>query len=198
MNHRDLDHGQEVQSELFETSTNPSAFFEPADALLNDAATSVGFSIEFLWSSTAVDSRVVSPRDHAGDMVGSKPFADSGEIVAFVSRQTFRSLADSARRLRDGNLVHQGLDPCRVMDLTGGHLRGEGKALTVNHQVEFCAESSPGAAKTVVSRLLRIEDETFFEAPAAARAARTLDPSIEKRSHSILPSRSKRICRASR
>ena len=78
------------------------------------------------------------------------------------------------------------------------HFHRQRQALSVSNQVELAAEATSPAARSVVFRLVGGIGRDFFEAPTAAREARTLEPSIHQRSQSILPSRSKRICSAPR
>ena len=67
------------------------------------------------------------------------------------------------------------------MRLPGGDDRREGNGVTVNDQVELASPPASAATQRVVSGL----SFAFFEAPAAAREARTLLPSTHHRSQSM-------------
>ena len=145
-----------------------------------------------------VRSLIVPLSNDGADAVVPEPLTNAGVAISLVSCQAIGPSPRGTQRLRDRNEIHHGLDPLGVVDLSPSYLGGDGKALTVSNQVEFAAESTSRAAQCVVFGLFGVPPETFFEAPAAARDARTIEPSMQKRSHSIFPSRSRRICRASR
>lgn len=198
MNHCEFDHGQEVDGKLLESCSDPSSFFEPTDALLDDAPASIGGLVEQERSTLMVGSLVVPLRDHGTDAVLPEPLANARVAVSFVPGQTVGPRPGPSEGLGDGNALHHRLDPRGIVDLTGGDFRREGKALTVSDQVDFAAESAPRAAQSVVSGFLAMLPETFFGAPAAAREARMCVPSIHHKSQSMWPSRSSRIWRASK
>lgn len=141
---------------------------------------------------------VVALRDHGLDTVVAQPLADPGIAVPLVADEALRSHSRTTQGLGDGDLIHHRFDASGIVDLTRGHFDGDRKALAVSNHVEFAAESASRAAQSVVFRFVAMDAETFFAAPAADREARTLLPSIQNRSQSIRPSRSSRICSASK
>lgn len=136
--------------------------------------------------------------DQRLDAVLPKPIPHAVVAVALIARQLLWPFAWSSQRLRDGNLIHHRLNARRFVRLPGGHFDRQRQASTVSHQVELAAESASRAAQSVVFRLFRVAPAAFLEAPAAARLARTDEPSMHHRSQSIVPSASSRMCRASR
>ena len=143
-------------------------------------------------------SLVGSSWDYRFDPVRSQPAADSRVAVALVPRQALGTLARSADRSGNRDAVHHCFDLRRFVPSAGRDFDRQGKASAVSNQVERAAPSALRAAQSVVLGLLRVLGETFFEAPPAARAARTDEPSMHHRSQSIRPSRSRWICRAER
>lgn len=141
---------------------------------------------------------VILVGNHGPDAVSPEPVVHTVATVALVTGQQLRTLARTTQALRDGNLVHHRLDAHRIMHLTGSDFDSQGYASAVSNQVELAAESASRAAQSVIFRLVRVSAAAFLEAPAAARVARTDEPSIHQRSQSISPSASSRMCRASR
>jgi hypothetical protein len=137
-------------------------------------------------------------RDQRLDAVLSKPVPHAVVAVALVARQSLRPLAWPSQRLRDRDLVHHRLNARRLVRPAGGHFNRQRQASTVSNQVEIAAESASRAAQSVVFRLFPMATAAFLEAPAAARLARTDEPSMHHRSQSIVPSASSRMCRADR
>jgi len=125
----------------------------------------------------------------------TQPVSNALKAIAFVSGYPRGSGTRATQRLRNPNGIQRFFEELRVVDLPRSDVNAQGKASAVRNQVQFTAESTARAAKSVVCGLVR---SPFFPAPAAAREARTAEPSMHQRSQSILPSLSNRICRASK
>jgi hypothetical protein len=83
------------------------------------------------------------------------------------------------------------------VDLPGGDFDGKGSARTVSDHVEFAAKPASRATQCVVGGLVGVPLETFLSAPAAARAARTDEPSTHHSSQSMYPWLSSFTCNVS-
>ena len=129
-------------------------------------------------------------RDDGVNAMASQPATNPGIAVSLVTGQPMGTTATP-----DAHGVHQVFELGTLVALSGGDFGGQGQASAVSNQVHFAAESASRAAQTVVGGL---SGPPFLPAPAAARDARTEEPSTHQRSQSILPSWSSRSCNRSR
>src|SRR5208283_234828 len=186
---RELHEGNEVESQLLITCSQPAGLLQPAHGAFDPAPLPIGLLIKLLagrWSLIAL------ARNHRLNPATLKMVTDFVVTVAFVAGQLDRP----AEATRPTHLVHQAYELRRFVRLSRREGDAKGKALSVSDQVEFAAPSAAAATQCVIVRLgIR---PLFFRAPAAAREARTLEPSTSHRSQSILPCLSSRICRALR
>ncbi len=188
MNHRD-----EVHGEFLEAGAQAAAFLEPTDALLDGAAAPVELLVEAV--APVVGMLVATPRDHDTDRVLMEPGADAPIAVTFVSGDRRGPCTRRSNGLADANPAHDFFELRAFVDLSGRDVDGEGKSVTFSNQVEVAAESAARVAQSVVFGFF---GAPFFPPPAAAREARTVDPSTHHRSPSMRPSASSRYCNASR
>lgn len=164
MDHCELHHREEVNGEFLKPRADPTAFLQPADRLLDDAAAPVGLLVED--GTAVVPQLLVFPsRDQRLDAVLPKPVPHTVVAVAFVARQSLWPLAWPSNRLRDSDLIHHRLDARRFVRLTGSHFDRQRQAPTVSNQVELAAESASRAAQRVVFRLFRMATAAFLEPP---------------------------------
>ncbi len=191
-----MKHSMEVNGQFLEACTNASRFLHPSDALFDDGALPIGRSVE-LDPTVVARSFVALVRDDRLDAAGSKPVPHARNAVPLVDSQFFRACSWTPDPLRDGDAVHHRLDLRRFVNLPGSDLDGQRSSAAVSNQVELRSKPASAAAQSVVRRFVGMPVETFFPAPAAAREARTLAPSMHQRSQSIRPRSSSVICRAS-
>jgi hypothetical protein len=182
-----MNHRQEIDGQLLEPGRDAAALFEPAIALLDRAALTVGLAIEPY--SAIVRVLVDAPRDDGPDRVASQPPANPLGAVALVSGHRCGTLTTT-----DAHSIHDRFELRAVVDLPRRDVGGEGNSVTFSNQVDFAPESAARAAQSVVVGLARAP---LFPAPAAAFEARTELPSTHHRSQSMWPSASSRICSAS-
>src|SRR3990172_7198222 len=185
----------EVDGQFFEACADASRLLHPSDARFDHGASPIRPSIE-AHPTVIAGCFVLFVGDHRFDAAGSKPITDTRNAVAFIGGQFLGALARRSQALGDGNAVHHRLDLRRFMDLPGRNLNGQRSAATVSNQVEFRTKPASAAAQCVVCRFIGMPVETFLSAPPAARAARTLAPSMHQRSQSIRPRSSSLICMA--
>src|SRR5690348_14077046 len=191
----------EVNRQLLETRADAAELLEPADALLGHAAAAVGDAVE---PDRRVMPRrlVVLVRDHRLDPLTQQPLAHALNAVGLVAGDllglvpTPAAFAAPADQRRD-RLADDRLGPRRFVDLPGGDFDGEGSARTVSNHVELRSKPASAAAQCVVGGLVGVPPETFLSAPAAARAARTDEPSTHHSSQSMYPLLSSLTCNAS-
>jgi hypothetical protein len=201
VDHGQLKHAMEVHGQFLESRTDAPQLLEPTDALLSHAASAIGPLIK-------PDRRIVPGVlvllvwDHRLDLLLGQPVADPLYAIPFVSGQLpgFMSasagLPPSSDQQRD-RLPDDRLGPRRLVDLARGDFDGKGSALTVSDHVEFRSKSAFAAAQCVVGGFVGVPLETFLSAPAAARAARTDEPSTHHSSQSMYPLLSSFTCKAS-
>src|SRR5260221_5690020 len=182
-----MNHRQEVDGQLFESRRDPAAFFEPAMALLDGAASPVGFAIEA--DPSIVRVLVAASGDDRSDRVPAQPLANARRAVTLVPGHRVGALTAS-----DPNPVHDRFELRAVVDLSRRDVGREGDSVTFSNQVDLAPESAARAAQSVVFGLC---GAPLFPAPAAAFEARTELPSTHHRSQSMWPSASRRICSAS-
>ena len=137
-------------------------------------------------------------RDDRINTVSPQPATDVRIAVSFVPGQCRRARPGTTRHLPDTHRVHHRLEAARFVHLPCADLDRQRDGATVSNQVQLAPVSAARAAQRVVFRLIGVSPRVFFDAPAAARAARTELPSTHHRSQSIRPSVSSRIWRASR
>src|SRR6476660_3725180 len=191
----------EVHGQLLEPGADAAELLEPADALLGDRSAAVGHAVE-------PDRRVVPGvlvvlvRDHRLDLLTAQPVAHALHAVALVAGQSpglvpaLASPASAADQGRD-RLPDDRLGPRRFVDLPGGDFDGKRSSRTVSDHVELRSKPAAAAAQRVVGGLVGVAPETFLSAPAAARAARTDEPSTHHSSQSMYPLLSSLTCNAS-
>ena len=129
-------------------------------------------------------------RDDGCNTMASQPATNLGIAVSLVTSQPMGTTATPY-----AYSVYQVFELGALVALSGGDFGGQGQASAVSNQVHFAAESASRAAQTVVCGL---SGPPLLPAPAAARDARTEEPSTHQRSQSILPSWSSRTCNRSR
>ena len=186
-----------VNGQFLKTSADSSSFFKPSDALLDHASATVCGSIE-LDASIVPSPLILFVRNHRADAARFEPRSDTLGSVCFVSRQTVRAATRPASKLRNAGGVEQRLDTRGFMLLAWRQLRDQRSAFAVSNQMKLGSETASAAPQRMVGRFALVSAGTFLLAPAAARAARICVPSTHHKSQSILPSRSSRICSASR
>jgi len=188
-----MNHGDEVHRQLLEARAQAAALLEPADALLDGATPTIELGVEAVPAVVGV--LVATSRDDDADRMAVKPGADAWVAVALVARHAVRTRPRRSEGLEDANPIHDLFELGALVDLPGRDVDREGESVTVSHQVELAAESAARATQCVVAGLF---GAPFFPAPAAAREARTVEPSTHQRSQSMWPSASSRICKAAR
>ena len=201
MYYSQLKHTKIIDGELFVSGADAAEVFEPANTLLDDAATTVGLTIEF-HIRVVPGLFVVFVRDHRFDVRGLEPVADALHAVAFVGSDLARfvpplSLLPPASDQAGDRLADDRLGSRRFVRFTGGDFDGERGSFAVGDQVEFRSKAASAAAQRVVRRFVGVPLATVFSAPAAARVARTLAPSTHHNSQSIRPRVSSLSCNAS-
>jgi hypothetical protein len=196
--HRKLKHPMEVNRQLFESRTDTAVLLQPPDTLLHHAPATVGFPVKF-HPPIPSGRFVVLVRDDGFDPTFFQPVTDVSGAVALI-RGKFLRLATSfpapTDQARHG-LSDDRFEPPRFTDLSGGHFDAQRSAVAVSNQMELGSKPASAAAQRVVRRLIGVAVETFFSAPAAARAARTLAPSTHQSSQSISPCSSSLTCNVS-
>ena len=80
--------------------------------------------------------------------------------------------------------VHEPFEVLRLVCLSGCHERPERDATAVGYKMKLRAKASAGSSQGVVDWLVL---SFFFEAPAAERCARMLEPSTSNTLQSIRP-----------
>jgi len=190
-----------INSQLFIASTDAAKVFEPPDALLDDASTTIRLAVE-LDLRIIPGFFVVLMRDHRLDAFRLQPIADSLHAVAFVGSDftgfvpAFSFLASASDQAGD-RLADDRLGTRRFVRFSSGDFDGKRSSLAVSNKMELRSKPAPAAAQRVVGRFVGVSLEAFFSAPAAARVARTLAPSTHQSSQSIRPLESSLICNAS-
>ena len=184
MDHRQLHCCEVVECQLVEARRHRSALLQPADALLDHRPTLVRLPVKL--DPAIVGPLVLATRDDGLDPVPPQPKADALIAVALVTGQLHRPATRPPALLRDADQVQDALALGGLVTLPAGDLGGQRQAVAVADQVDFRAETAAGAAESVVGRLTG-RQIFFFAAPAAARLARTLVPSMQNRSESISP-----------
>jgi hypothetical protein len=138
---------------------------------------------------------VAAGGDDRLDPAAAEPGPDPRVAVPLVAGDRVRAFASAPAAHLDG--VHQRLEAQRLVALPRGGQRAQGHAAAVGHKMKLRAKASAGSSQGVV---VRLAGPVFFEAPAAERWARMLDPSTSKTLQSIRPcsSRKERLGRARR
>lgn len=131
MDHCELHNREEGDGELVEPRTNPTAFFQPADRLLEDAATPVGLLVED-GSAVMPELLVFRARDQQLDAALPKLVPRTVVAVDCVTSQSLCLLMWPPCRLRDSDLIHHRLDVSRFRRLAGGRFDLPRQASTVS------------------------------------------------------------------
>src|SRR5207244_12131696 len=161
-----------MNGQFLEARADAAALLQPADALLDHGTLAIGPLVK-LHRRIPPRCLVVLVRDHQTDALLLEPVADAPCAIAFVPRQLPRLFAASVLS-RGDERGHQRLKARRFVHLPGTELEGQRSSLAVRNQMEFGSKPASAAAQSVVGRLVGMTLETFLSAPAAARAARTL------------------------
>lgn len=169
MDDRELNHGVEVERQFLEACGDAPALFQPAHALFDHRATSIGCVIES-HSAVVVRPFVGAMRNHRPHAAPAQPRAETGLAVGLISGQGFGSSARRSQRLRNGDAVEQRLDARGFVALTSGDLGDQRRASAVSNHMDFGAKPASAAAQRVIGLLAGVA--VFFRAPAAARVAR--------------------------
>src|SRR5262249_50756454 len=135
--------------------------------------------------------------NHSSDAAGTQPVAHRRPAVGLVTGQYPWAFSWPAQRLRNGDVIHHRIDTCRFVDLARGDFDRQRSGLAISDQVELRSKPASAAAQRVVGGFVLVPAEAFLSAPPAARAARTLAPSMHHKCQSINPLRSSLICSAS-
>src|SRR5215210_7886000 len=143
LEHRQLDHGEEVDGELFEARGEAAMLLEPAHDAFDDVALPVRAAVE-LWTRALIRPR----RNHRANAALSQVAAHRGKAVALVARQGARPRAP----VPEPHAAQRGLDLPRLVRLPGGERRGQRDAAAVDHQVELGAEAATRAAERMIRR----------------------------------------------
>lgn len=186
-----------VNRQLLKSSADAPSFFKPSDALFDHASATVSSSIE-LDASIVPSTLILFLRNDRANAVRFEPRPHSLGSVRFVPRQTSRPATGPASTLWNPSGVEQRFDTRGFMLLAWRQLRDQRSAFAVSYQMKLGSETASAAPQRMVGRFALVSADTFLRAPAAARAARICVPSTHHKSQSILPSRSSRICSASR
>lgn len=173
-----------MRCELLIPGRDTSAPLEPADAALDHIAASV---LPLVQSFAGL---VRSCRDHSLDASSTQPAPDSRIAVRTVAGDGIGSSTP-----RDSDRVHQRFEGLRFVRLSGRDERTERNAATVRHKMKLRAKASARSPQGVVCGLIW---PLSFEAPAADRCARTLDPSTSKTLQSMRPCSSSVACNRGR
>lgn len=185
-----------MDGELFETCADAAAFLEPADALLDDAASTISSLIE-ANSPVVLCFFILLVWNDRADSATFNNFARRLSAVSLVSREATWAASRTSQTLRNGDSVQERFDASGFMLLTGSDMRNQRSSLAVSNQVELGSKPASAAPQRMVRRFVRVPLSTFLSAPAAAREARICVPSMHHKSQSMRPSRSSRICKAS-
>ena len=186
----------EVDGQFLEASSNSAGLLHPSDALFDDGALPISGSIE-LDSSVVARPFVALVWNDRLDSTGSKPIPYASNTIPFVGDQFVRTGSRTPQALRNSDAIHHGFDARRFVNLAGRNLNGQRSSVAVSNQVELRSKPASAAAQSVIRRFVRMPVETFFPAPAAARAARTWAPSMHQRSQSMRPRSSSVTCKTS-
>jgi len=191
----------EVNGQLFEPCADAAEFFEPADALFGDASTPICDAIE---PDRRIMPRpfVLFVRDHGDDLLPAQPVANAFDAVGLITGElaglvtTLAFLASASDQGRD-RLADDRFGECRFVDFSGGDFDGKWSARTVSDNMELRSKPASAAAQCVIRGFVGVTLKTFLSAPAAARAARTEEPSTHHSSQSMYPLLSSLTCNAS-
>lgn len=191
----------EIDRQFFIPRSDAAEVFQPAYALFDHASAAVSFAIKFHRRIPAC-LFIVLVRDDRLNALSVEPVTQPLDAVSLVAGKLLRLVSTPAfltspsdqtgYRLPDYRLGER-----RFMHLSARHLDGKRSALTVSDQVEFRSKPTSAAAQRVVRRFVGVTLDTFLQAPAAARVARTLAPSTHQSSQSIRPHASNLTCNIS-
>jgi hypothetical protein len=191
----------EVNGQLLESCADAAELLQPSDALLDDRSTAVSKAVE-------PDRRIVPGvfvffvRNDGNDFLSAQPVADALDAVALVAGQLaglVTTLAEFAPASDQGcdRLADDRFGTRRFVDFAGGDFDGKWSARTVSDNMELRSKPASAAAQCVIRGFVGMTLETFLSAPAAARAARTEEPSTHHSSQSMYPLLSSLTCNAS-
>lgn len=186
-----------IDGEFFIACADAPGFLEPPDALFDHATAAISSAIK-LDAPVMSGVLVFLVGNDGPDAPVSQPLADSLDAIRLVACQTAGTKTRPAQRLRNSDRIKQRFNARRFVLLPGSKQGVQRKASAVSNQMEFGAETASAAAQCVIGGFADMAEDTFLSAPPAARAARICVPSTHHKSQSILPSRSRRICKALR
>jgi len=192
----------EVNGQLLKSRSDAAELLEPADAMLGNASASVSEAIK-PHRRIVTGFFVFLVRDDRSDLLPAEPVTDAfhavglvaGELAGLVTTLSF--LASASNQRRDG-LADDRLSVRRFVDFAGRDFDGKWSARTVSDNVELRSKPASAAAQCVIGGFIGMTLDTFLSAPAAARAARTEEPSTHHSSQSMYPLLSSLTCNASR
>ncbi len=124
-----------------------------------------------------------SARDHCLYPVIPDPFAYPRITERPVPSDGVRPPPPLTTGASDLNQFHRRFKVLGLVVLTSGHFGHDRHTVPVRDQVKLRAKATTGPAQAVVSGFLRVN--TFSEAPAAHRAARTCVPLMQNMDHSM-------------
>src|SRR3954469_25321473 len=160
LDHRELDHRQEVDGELLEARREPPALFEPADQALDDVAPAVRGLIE-----ARVRRLIFARRDHRADPAAPQLLPDAGIAIALIAGEAAWLRARAAAAAPGTPQAHgpeRGLDEARLVRLPGTHHGGERDAVAVDDQMQLGAEAAARAPQRVIRGLIGRRRHVFF------------------------------------
>jgi hypothetical protein len=187
-----------VNRQFLESRADPAKLFQPADAMFGHAAASIGDAVE-PHRRIVPGVFIALMRDHRLDFLAGQPIPNPLHAVALVAGQfpglmpTPAFLASPTDQGRD-RLPDDRLGAGRFVNLPGGDFDGKRSAVTVSDNMELRSKPALAAAQCVVGGFIGVAPATFLSAPAAARAARTDEPSTHHNSQLMYPSSSSFTC----
>ena len=110
LDHRELQHRQEADRQLLESSAYSPAFLQPTHTPFNDAPPSVCGFVELQRAAFVVGQLILALRSHRLDAVSPQPLPHAPIAVAFVAGQAQRTLTRPTQRLGNRYAVHHFLD----------------------------------------------------------------------------------------
>ena len=147
--HRQLQHCEVIDRELFESSGDAAALLEQSDGPLHYVSPPVGLVIEASAPSNA--AFLIRPLwDHRFDSAPMKPLADPPEAVAPITGEALGPSTHLATGLPNLDRVEHGGKALRLVGLPGADLHCQRQTVAIGHEVQFCAETASRAPESVV------------------------------------------------
>lgn len=177
MNHRNRDQPTIVDGQFLEPGCDGSAFFQPANAALNDIPGAIGQPIIAHWSPRSPATQAFAWGNHRANAPLAQPVSNTPRVIAFIAGHLLRSRSRTAPALRNDDLGHQPFKRRCLVGLPSRDADGEGDSPAIDDEMEFSSEAATGSTERMIGRFVGIES-FFFRAPAAARLARICVPSM--------------------